>query len=179
VINFHSAKRYGKRGDIRSIFFIVPILLLIGLSIIVATKLNDEFVSDEGLSAKINQSTVAMDIRDKSQSALNVLDYTFLMVAAGLLLSTIILSFQIRNHPVLFFISLFMLLFVIMLAAIFSNIFNEIADDDNFEGIIDRYGIMDNIFDNLPFYMLIFGAIVLIIFYGKGGDSGVSWGLGV
>jgi len=156
-----------KKGNIPDLVFILVILFIFAMFTFIGFKIYSAY-SESVMDDPMFNTTRGNIIDDAGHRALAVMDYAFIFIFIGLILSTIILGFQIRTHPIFFFLSLLALVVVIILGAQFSDIFTDFSDSDNMAGVASNYIIIMYVMNNLPLFLLFAGIAIMVIFYAKG-----------
>jgi len=152
------------KGTVLDLAFMIVILLAMGVTILIAYEILTDFkdnwanVTDDGPSAKI---------LEKGKAALGFLNHGFVIVLIALGVAIILGAFLIRTHPAFFIISFFALVLLLLVAPQFSNMFNEIASAPELVAAANQFPIMVTLMRNLPLIILLFGAAVMIVIYGK------------
>ena len=154
-----------KKGSILDIFLIIVFLFVGGISIVVIgnfwTQMRTSFV-EEGLSTR------AITFIDSTESSILNFDNVFLIIAVGLIISTIILAFTIHTHPIFFFISIILLMFALVVAPPLSNAFRSFINETDgggadFNTTAANYPQMIWIVDNLPLIAAFVPGVGIII----------------
>ncbi len=159
-----------KRGGMADLIFIIIILFALAACTLVGSLVYSSWKSES--ADIINTSPTAQAITDKGSEVMSIMDYVFLLVLVGLTISTLLLAFMIRTHPVLFFASLFMLAIAILIAAQFSNIYEEFIADGEVSSTAADYTITTYVMSHLPTVILIIGCMVLIFLFVKPSGGG-------
>jgi len=113
------------------------------------------------------ESDVHERVLRETTTVLDRMDTIFAFMIVGSILALIVSAFYIRTHPVFFVVSVISLIIILMLAGIFSNIFTEISTAEGMTNATANYSIIPNIMDNLPLWMLMIGAMIIIALYAK------------
>ena len=161
--------RRSKKGSVQDVIFIATSLLAIAVVVLIVFKISDE------IKTKIdgNANIAKYDTSSRGRNAFaevngmysGVIDNSFLFLAVGLAIVAIALAAMVRIHPVFFFFFLFILFIIIFLCGVFSNIYQEIAEEDEFQELAERLVFITNIMRFLPFIVGTFGMIISIVMY--------------
>jgi len=155
-----------KKGNIPDLVFILVILFIFGMLTFIGFTIYGSW-SDQVMDDPLFNTTVGNSIDDSADRSLAVLDYAFVFIFLGLILSTIILGFQIRTHPVFFFLSLLALIVVVILGAQFSDIFTTFSESGDIAAATSNYVIIMYVMNNLPMFLVFAGIAIMVIFYAK------------
>lgn len=165
-----------KRGDISSLIIgLVVIIFAVGIIAVMFSKffleLTDIVKQEESIASNENAvKTISM----VQTNTIPWLDGFFLFCFVATMLGIIISSIYIDVHPALMIIFVILLIVAIVFGGIFSNVFTEIGEDEEVSSTYNQFTATKAIMDNLPLILLIVGAIVIFILYGKGKGGGVS-----
>lgn len=158
-----------KRGSIQDLILIGVILLFASITILIGfkivTALDDKFQT----SPVIEKFDTGSHARTASTTLKGyypgVIDNTFLFLAIGLSIVTLVLAALVRVHPMfiaLFFIGLSVIIFV---TGVFSNIYQEMAGNTNLATQADQLTFISHVLEYLPFIIGVFGFILCLIMY--------------
>lgn len=155
-----------KKGNIPDLVFILVIVFLFAMFTFIGFTVYGAW-SDQVMDEPLFNTTVGNSIDDSADRSLAVLDYAFIFIFLGLVLSTIILGFQVRTHPVFFFLSLLALVVVVILGAQFSDIFTTFSESGDIAAATSNYVIISYFMANLPMFLVFAGIAIMVIFYAK------------
>ena len=156
--------RKNKKGSLADLLWIGVVLLVISVTILITYKVYDE------IDTKI-QAQDAMPARSKTASTQikghfsGVLDNTFLFLTITLALMAFVLAALVRIHPIFFVFFIIMLALVIFLAGVFSNIYQEMAGQEELTAIADDLTFISLIMTYLPLLVGVFGSILAVVMY--------------
>ena len=158
-------KRIGKKGFIKDILMVMLFCFIFAISTFIALTIYNEY--KDHTSDIMEDTEAEREIIDNTTRTLMVLDYAFLMVFGGLLLSAIVTAFFIRSHPVLFILSLILLFIVLLMAVVFSNVFEKFTEQPAIANATDSYVIIPEIMDKFPLYIFVAFILVALAFFAK------------
>jgi len=162
---FKNRKKLGKKGFLQDIIFALAILFTFAISTYIALTIWNEYRDN---TANTMEDTEAQrDIISNASRTLHVLDYAFLMLFMGLLISTIVTAFFIRSHPVMFVLSLILLFVVLLLAVVYANIFEKFEEQSSLDNATNTYRIIPEIMSGFPKYIFGFFILVALAFFAK------------
>jgi len=158
-----------KKGSLQDLILIGVILLFGSITILLGYKIVSEFDDKFQSSDVIAKYDTDNHARDASTTLKGyypgVIDNTFLFLAIGLSIITIVLAALVRVHPMfipLFFIGLIIVIFVM---GILSNIYQEMAANPNLAEQAAQLTFIGHIMEYLPFIVGVFGFILMVIMY--------------
>lgn len=167
-----SGFKLGKKGFVQDIVMVIIFLFIFAMvtyfSLVIWNNFRDKSASS------MEDTLVVREINDNIVRTFNIMDYMFLILFGGLLISTIVTAFFIRTHPVLFILTLIMLFTVLILAVTFSNVFERIQDQPSMQNATDTYTIIPEIMDNYPLYIFGFFILVALAFFAKAKFEGAG-----
>ena len=160
-------------GDILDIFYVCIVILVFIIAFFVLSLVMTQFSSstNETLSDSTSQYVITA-----GKNTFQVYDAGLVVLLFGAFASIIISAFFIKTHPVFFFVSLLVFVIVLMILPIFSNIAFDVANSTQIKDEANKYPLAVNIINNIGFYAMLAGAIILIVLYAKistGKDVGV------
>lgn len=163
------ARRHGtilsnKKGSAQDLLFIGIVLLFASVTILIGYKISDE----------INTEIQAKDIADShgktAVSSLNsnypgVIDNSFLLLMIGLGIGALIFASLVRVHPIFIPFFIIMLALIIFFSGIFSNIYQEMADNSVLSTQADNLTFISTIMEYLPLIIGIFGTLLMVVMH--------------
>jgi|TARA_R100000501_G_C2629296_1_gene123928 H+/Cl- antiporter ClcA len=157
-------KRKNKKGSLQDVIQVGVILLFFGMVVLLGFKIMN------GVDEQV-QSMDIMDTRSQAASTAltghysGVIDNSFLLLAIGLAIATLILAALVRVHPI--FIAFFFigLVLVIFFSGLFSNIYQEMAADPQLAAEAGALTFIPLILNFLPLFVGIFGILLMIVMY--------------
>jgi len=158
-----------KKASLQDLILIGVILLFGAITILIGYKVLTEFDNKFQTSAVIAKFDTDNHARDSSATLKGyypgVIDNTFLFLAIGLSIVTIVLAALVRVHPMFIAFYLIGLAIVIFVTAIFSNIYQKMAENANLAAQADQLVFISHIMEYLPFIVGVFGFILMLIMY--------------
>jgi hypothetical protein len=151
---------------ILDIMMIIIVLFLVGMGVFIGSKMLtaiEDQTSDINSSTYINQSYLK-----QGEYGLDVMNGVFIFLVVGLFIAVLIGAYMINEHPIFFIISFFLLVIMVMIGAGFSNVFESFSQTAEFSDQAGHFNIITEVMSKLPYIILIFGAIILIVMFGKG-----------
>lgn len=156
--------RRNKKGSLQDIIVIGVVLLFFGVVLLIGSlvmgRFNDAIQAHTDIPTNAKTASAALNSEYGGS-----LDYGFLMLAVGLGIVMLILAALVRIHPVfipLFFIGL---VIVIFLCGIFSNIYQEMAENSHLTAYADELVFTSYILEYLPLVVGVFGILLMIVMY--------------
>ena len=168
-----------KRGGMEDTFWVIAVLFGMAIFFIIlaftwnqiSPKLNDGL--DNAMPADGVNITRTLEQTSDSTTIYNGL---FPLIIIGLFSFTLISAFYMNSHPIFCFIGLLLLGVALIFGAIFSNVYQQISDNDQFQETTEDFGIIDLFMKNIPLFVLITFATIGIILWSKFGGGGGGGG---
>jgi F0F1-type ATP synthase assembly protein I len=152
------------------ILFIALFMFVLGTVILISylmlNDINDSFQDQEGMSAKGKEI-----ISDSESRFTSNFDAIFGFVFIGISIAVIISAFMIDTNPVFMIISLILVIFFIIVAALMSNAYYEVESNSAFSDFAEDFRLMHFFMNNLAYYVLIEGVLVMIALYTRTGGG--------
>lgn len=163
------ALRKNKKGSIQDMIFIATSLLAIAVVVLIVFKISDE------INTKIqsNPNIIKYDTDSRGRNSFNqinsmypgVIDNSFLFLTIGLAIVALAMAGMVRIHPAFFFLFIFILAIIIFLCGVFSNIYQEIAGNDEMLDLSSRLVFITNVMRFLPLIVGTVGILLSIVMY--------------
>lgn len=155
-----------RKGNVGDIALIIVVMFSFALIVIIGKNV---FVDlNEGMQDAGFMSNRSVSILDNFESNYTtIFDGIFLFVFVGLIVGVAISAFMIKSHPAFFFVTIILLAFFIIIAAIFSNVYEDISTNEAFVDQSADFTVINHIMGNLPVWITIGGALVLLALYIK------------
>jgi len=151
------------KGSLGDLLTIVIIFFVFSVITIMAYKISVEF-EDTTNEAKMGLDT---GIIDSTQSALKTFNYSSVLIIVALGVAAVLFAFAIRTHPAFLVVAIIFLMVLIVVAAQISSAFNEIATQPEMTSSANEFSIMVTLARKLPLFVLGFGALIMIVLFGK------------
>jgi hypothetical protein len=153
-----------KRGNIVINMIMIPALIfMMGLMMFVSYYVFDQ-IKD---SVIFTDNPTSLSIRNSIQVTLDMYPFIFVMFVSSLIGALVLTSFVLRSDPAFLVVGIILLIFAILIAVPFENAWGELYNDPQFADIRDEFVIMDNVFNSLPLYTLLIGALAILALYAK------------
>ena len=168
-----------KAQDFTSFFFVIVILLTIGLFLLVLNKVWGEVKTplNEGLSSAMPSDTSVnvTETLDKTSSGGLLFDKLIPFIIIGLFAFVLIIAGSFMQHPIMIFVGVIILGVAITIAVIYSNLYNSIASTDEFSTTNSQMQIQSKFMQYLPAIIFIMAiGIGAAIIWSKSKGSGGS-----
>ncbi len=166
-----------KKGGFEDSFFVIAVLFAVVIfTIILAKTWGDVKIPlDEGLqSAMPDNSPVNITITLDQVSGMTVLfDKLLPFLLIGLFGFVLIGASIYTQHNIMLFVGIVIMAVAVLLGGIYSNIYHQIAETDEFASTVDDFGISDKYMEFLPYILFIMfvGIGALILWMRKGGGG--------
>jgi len=120
----------------------------------------------EKLSELIDAPKV-QNITSQGRKTYDILVSSIPFIFFGLGISAIILAFLIPAHPIFFPLSIILLSIFVLLSTMFKDLIYTFLTSDPFFTIANNYTLLGFIVTNLPYFIAIFGFILIIVMYSR------------
>jgi len=156
-------RKKNKKGSVMDFLIIMPIIFVMVIMAIVGVLAYNEFhdATEDVLS------TEAVEIMESGGAVFSAWDYILVIMMIGFLASTIISALFIQSHPVFFLASLFLLVFITFTSVVYPNALESMEESTIISEQTANLPLSVGIIENLPLFILIFGALTLIVLYFK------------
>lgn len=174
--------RLNKRfTDMVGLFFALAVIFGVAVFMLILFTAYDDNIKDklnEALtsSTPVDANANVTQILDETGGGLRIFNSLFPVLIIGVFGFVLVSALMARSHPAFFFIGLIVLGVALTLAAIYSNVYESIAETENFSSTDSEFGITGIFLDNLPIVILVLFvgvATILYVFpsksYGGGG----------
>lgn len=162
-----------KKGEIFQIFVMMIILIAVAIVGFLMLTMTTRFNTTMQTSGMLNSSVTATNAIAKMQeTAPKTTDYTILFLFLGLNIGVLISAVKTNYHPMTIILFIFLVFVAIMIAAGVVNMYQGLAQTPSVSDIGDSLPFTNFLFSKyFPLIITIISAFVLILMYGKGGDS--------
>ena len=152
-----------RRGSILDIIGILVIAFLFSATALVSWTILDKFETGvEQTNVPLNTSYI-----DSGKNAIGVFDYGLAFILFGTMAFVLLAASLIDTHPALFPMGLIILMIIIIAAVAVSNANYELSRSEQMSDAADALPMLVYVMDNLPLILIVYGAILLIVLYGK------------
>ena len=143
---------------------------MFGMVVLIGFKFSDE------LNSEIQGMSEIPDDAKASSKAMNalypgVIDNSFLLLAVGLGIGTIVLAALVRISPIFLALYLIALVFIIFFCGILSNVYQEMAANEQLIGVADQLTFTTQILTYLPLIVGVIGSLLALIMYKSWRDT--------
>lgn len=147
--------------------FDFPVLAIILFVVAMATIISAVILYHFYQIDMIQQYGPAKQLVIETRNIYNSMNFWFVFLFSGIIISTFISAYFIQSHPVFFVLNIMFLILMIFLAALITNIFNKFASNAELAPVINNFDIMVGFFQNLPKILFIAGAGIFIVMFAK------------
>lgn len=150
-----------------AIFLIILFFAWGRISTPLETAINDAMpTNDTTFNATIVNRTV-----DVGLIGFNAL---FPLIILGLIIFALISAYFSNSSPAFLFISIIILAVAILLAVVFSNVYQQIAVESEFQSAASHFNIISAFMQNLPVIITIIAAITIFALFALGRNKGAT-----
>lgn len=121
------------------------------------------------------QDDIAQDTLASVRGNIVSFNAWFPIIIIGIFAAILISAYFVDTHPIFLVVSVVVLLFVLVMVNGFVDMFNEVAAQPAFSGVVDELGQVVAAWNIMPTILLVFSAITLVVLYAKykrGGSDG-------
>jgi len=162
-------RKLNKKGDIGSIMIVMTIVFVMFILGIVALTMWNPIMDELTYSEHFSDNEQALDSFEKVDDAFGLLDLFILLSFFGFIGGLIVSAIYIDVHPVFIVFFILFLIIGVFIASQLSNAIYEMEQEESLQEGFDRLTISGIIFGKyFPLWILIIGAITIVILYGKG-----------
>jgi len=157
--------------DFVSIFFVLVVLFGVALFTIILYNSYDENIKDN-LNDALTSSTPAdananvTKILEQTSGGIRMLNPMFPLLLVGLFGFGLIMALMGKSHPIFLFVGIVILAVAIILAVVFSNVYESITENANFEDDAAEFGVLTLVMNNLPITIFILFIAIAAVMYG-------------
>ena len=153
-----------KKGSLTDLLFMAVAIFVFGVATLLGYAVYSSF------NTEIQTMTdIPADAKTASTSMVahfpGVLDNSILFLAFGLGVIAFMLAAMVRVHPVFLFIYLIFLVIIVIICGALSNVYQEMAANDNLSGYAANLGVANALLTYLPIIVGVFGTILAIVMY--------------
>lgn len=153
------------KGNVMDLILISVILIVAGLSILIAYTVFEPIYSMEPFAS----NPTIVDSWTTQKASLAILANSFIIIFIVFSLATAISAFFTDTHPVFFVFSILMLAICVMIISIFADMFLELAAHSLLLPAAAEFTLMIETVANMRILSLIMGAVIIIALYAKRG----------
>lgn len=168
----------GSRGqtDFISIFFVLVVLFGVAIFAVILYNAYDNNIKDNLNTALTSSTPVDANanitkVLDQTSGGINMLNPLFPLLLVGLFGFGLMTALLGRSHPAFFFVGIVILAVAIILAVIFSNAYESITTNADFNDSAEEFGVMSFIMGHLPLVIFILFIAISIVLYGMRGSG--------
>lgn len=161
-----------KRGSIQDLLLIGIILFFFSMLVLLCFKISDEFNTNIQSNVAVISGDSDGYARQSSTKINNTfsgaVDNSFLFLAIGLSIGMLVLASLVRVHPAFIILFIIAWIFLTFLCGVFSNVYQEMADNINLSEQANKLMFIDKIMTYLPLFMGVIGIILMIVMHKVG-----------
>ena len=166
-----------KKGNI-GMFLIMGIMFLFAFAMVLFIMhyfVNETIDTFSG--SKINDSAAARQTMAQGKSTTGLLDLTIILLFLAFVIGMIAYASLVPAHPIMMVAFIILLALAILIAVPLSNGYEKLHDTGKMSATAADFTMTNHIMDNLPAYILIIGAIGIIVMFAKRQAIGYSGGI--
>jgi len=163
-------RKINKRASLDDLGYILGVLLVFGFLLLILGSWTDSF------NEKIQDMSIIPDDGKQAIGKVNnlysgALDNSFLFLAIGLAVISILFAMMVIVHPIFFIFYVIALTVVIFVSGILSNIYQEAAANPQLAPMAAKLLYTSQILNFLPLFAGIIGTIIAIVMYKNWRDA--------
>lgn len=165
------------KGNFVAWFFVIVVILTFSIFMLVMNKawgeietpLAEQLEENMPDDSPVNVTEILGKVGDTERNLSNLLPFLII----GLFAFVLIGAGSLMKHPVMIFIGIIVLGVCILIAVIFSNVYTQISDTEQFADTKADLGIQNKFMDYLPTIIFIMAlGIFIAMLYGKSQGAG-------
>jgi len=162
--------KMNKKGSIEDSILIIILLFITALVFVFAYVINGAIssVAAPAFENVTPGSSIGFTAVDSIFE--NTLNYVYLAVFFGLIISLIITSFMTPTHPIFYVFAIIIFFALIIVSVVLSNTYELITSSATFTAAVSDLPIMNYIMLNLPLVAIVVGILAAIIIFSRAGN---------
>ena len=166
------------RNRYTELFFALAILFGIAIFFLILYNAYNDNIKDKLNTALTSSTAVDADANvtqmlDQTSTSISRFDALFPLLIVGVFGFVLVMALMAKSHPAFLFIGIIVLGVALILGAVYSNVYESIAEDDNFSDTDTEFNITGLFLDNLPIVVIIlFVAIAIVLWVLPKGGQG-------
>ena len=163
-------KKFNKKGSIEDSIFVIILLFIVAIFLIIMYVVSGAISAAaipafENVSAGSSVGMVSVNnIFD------NTMNYVYLAIFFGLIISLVVTSFLTPTHPIFFIFAILIFIGLMIASVALSNIYEAMTSSATFTAAVAHMPIMDYIMLHLPLIAIVIGVLSAIIIYSRAGS---------
>lgn len=152
------------------IFVITIFILAIGFFILIFVI---PAISGGLRNAGLNNTEEGMGAIDQMDTiGTQTINYGFMLLFGGLVMSIMITSFLVRTHPIFLFLYIFFLAITLLLSIYLGNVYYDLQHNEIFASTVDNASFINVVMNHIVEIALGVGALSMIIVFAKFNSGG-------
>jgi len=150
------------KGTIWDLFIIMSMLFLFVISVITSHYVITQLSGESGFT-----SSTATSVLNSAEIAVETFNYGYVIIAVSLAIGSVLMVFYLPTNPAFIIVGIILLVILMVIAPQLSNAYYEFRQNEIMVTSAASFNIMNYMFDSLPLFLTVFGAIILIVYYAK------------
>lgn len=161
----------GSKGSMLDLFKIMIVAVVIMILVLMATYIKDATFPQ--LQSLLGNDVQAVNVMNTMDRAFGIFDYLFMFVVIMMGMSSIIMAYFVKQHPLFLFVEIIMLIILVVLAPAFSNMARQFWETSQFApysasgGGSVTYPIMTYMMRYLPIFLGVLGLVLAVVSFAK------------
>ena len=142
------------------------ICVFIGVMLYIRPQVTDAFEESTDKNDEVgfnNQTIIVQATLNAGLESYSIFTWATVIVIGGMILSIIVSSFLVTQHPVIIVPYLFLFIIAVVLSSPISNSYEQIMNDEDMKPAFDSIASANYIMLNLPLWTTVLGFLGLII----------------
>lgn len=123
-----------------------------------------------GLEEGLSDAGIETENMEKANASIAYLINSIPVVLLILAISSFVLAWKIPAHPILAPISFILLIIFVVLSAMATNVLYNFSTNTYMIGIFNQYPLLVHVMIYLPYFVAVFGVVLIIVQYSKAGS---------
>lgn len=163
-----------KFGSMIDMFFVVIVILFLGIIIVIGVYLKDQIFPQ---FTEMFGAGEATDVVNLSEQGYRSMDFIFLFLFFGLCSVPIILAMMVNVNPVFYVINIIVVIFFFIITPQISNVMQQFWGQDEFAVYASggsgsfTFPIMTRVFQYLPFITAGISTLLMLVMFVKRGSE--------
>jgi len=168
--------KMNKKGSIEDSILIIILLFITALVFVFAYIINFAISSVAAPAFENVSAGSSIGFTTVNSIFENTLNYVYLAVFFGLIISLIVTSFMTPTHPIFYVFAIIIFIALVIVAVVLSNAYELITSSATFTAAVNDLPIMNYLMLNLPLVAIVIGVLAAIIIFSRAGNPSAGGG---
>lgn len=153
-----------RKGSLVDVLWIGIVLLVMSITVLLVFKISHEFNTELQASDDVTADGKAAYQRINDMYP-GIIDNSFMFLMIVLSVGALAMAFMVRVHPVFIGVFIVLLALIVLLGGIFSNIYEEMAQNSEMSVVANELTNISRIMLYLPFIIGVIGFVLAIVMF--------------